>query len=701
MKEAKKLYAGNSEGSLLAIYVLRVLKEYSSPEKPMTCDEVIKHLRDGGEIDLPDESDNELCRGQKKKFTRILDTLHDFYGRGCVGKIEGKNNRESHKWFYDGAKDKSAREKSGHESLSEAELDLLIDVISSCKIINSESTAGMIEKLLKKTKLPKAEREKRLRTLKCEAWSKSLNDELVARKAILDDAIEKWCDVRFDYGEQKGIEATPYKLTFKNGKYSLIAKSGDRYLSFSFDKLRRVEKMGFAENWDDAFEAQVMDGKFDFDESNPDCKTVLESLFVNMPIVKSAIKEKRVLVFQYLTYTVVNENIALVGRETRALPHSLVFNDGKYYLIGIDVTKEDVGFFRVDMMSGVRYGTEKLTLSDWNEAVYERMERARVVENHPLMMAGQEIPVTFTILKTALGRVVDAFGASVKFWPVEDESCVKFTVRTTREEAFRWALANADAVELVGPQDIRDKLRRISEPIYTVYQNTLADKVQENLDRVLKCGDFNIGRAQKVDEKVAHATYLELKKREKTDDVQQIVVGSYSADDKEYLSCFSSAQYLRIEFSSSKDLKWASNLTKLIDVQIRNTPIEGVSWLENLKELKRVMISDSPVCDLSVLRDHEHITHLNISETEVRDIGFIEKYENLGYLNISGCPIEDYSVLLKIRPLVTLVIDEKAVEALGMDKLKEHHSVTDILVKQAVYGRQRTSDDPDYEPNTK
>lgn len=685
MKEEKKLYAGNSEGSLLAIYVLRILKEYSSPEKPMTCDEVIKHLRDGGEIDLPDESDNELYRGQKKKFTRILDTLHDFYGRGCVGKIEGKNNRESHKWFYDGAKDKSVREESGHESLSEAELDLLIDVISSCKIINSESTAGMIEKLLKKTKLPKAEREKRLRTLKCEAWSKSLNDELVALKAILDDAIEKWCDVRFDYGEQKGIEATPYKLTFKNGKYSLIAKSGDRYLSFSLDKLRRVEKMGFAENWDDAFEAQVMDGKFDFDESNPDCKTVLESLFVNMPIVKSAIKEKRVLVFQYLTYTVVNENIALVGRETRALPHSLVFNDGKYYLIGIDVTKEDVGFFRVDMMSGVRYGTEKLTLSDWNEAVYERMERAKVVENHPLMMAGQEIPVTFTILKTALDRVVDAFGASVKFWPVEDKSCVKFMVRTTRKEAFRWALANADAVELVGPQDIRDKLRRIAAPIHKAYASTLEDQVQYNVDRICGKGKFCINSV--IDEEVAYKSFQMLKKSGATGAVHEMIIQSCSVDDKEYLSCFSSTRWLRVEFSPSKELGWASDLSEVVNLQINKTSLEDASWLKNMKKLKSVRITRSPLGDLSALKDHEHIMLLDISNTKVGDISFIEKYEHLQRLDIYGCPIEDYSVLLKIPPLLFLTVDERAVDEIGMDKLKAHHCDAIIEVKQRVLGR--------------
>ena len=78
---------------------------------------------------------------------------------------------------------------------------------------------------------------------------------------------------------------------------------------------------------------------------------------------------------------------------------------------------------------------------------------------------------------------------------------------------------------------------------------------------------------------------------------------------------------------------------------------------------------------------------LNVSNTLITDIGFIENYEHLGKLDVSGCPIKDYSPLLKIRPLDFLKIDEKAVEALGIETLVKHHPDAIIKVQQKIDNR--------------
>jgi hypothetical protein len=138
-----------------------------------------------------------------------MDTLHDCYGKGCIGKVEGKTTREGHKWFYDASKDAFADEGGSiQETLSGVEIDFIVDIIASCKILNSESTIALIDKLLKKTDLDENERERRLSEIRAEKWAKSLNAELVAIKEELESYTDECCTISFDYNSES-ILASP------------------------------------------------------------------------------------------------------------------------------------------------------------------------------------------------------------------------------------------------------------------------------------------------------------------------------------------------------------------------------------------------------------------------------------------------------------------------------------------------------------
>ena len=134
---------GNSEDSLLVIYILHILKKYSSPNNPLSSQDVMDHLREDYSIGSLDKAE-----AQRKKVRRHLDTLHESYWGGCIEKKEGKT-KNGHKWFYDIKRDKFANEEgTGHETLSEVEVELLVDLILATKILNSEGTRGLVDKLL-------------------------------------------------------------------------------------------------------------------------------------------------------------------------------------------------------------------------------------------------------------------------------------------------------------------------------------------------------------------------------------------------------------------------------------------------------------------------------------------------------------------------------------------------------------------------
>ena len=688
---------GNSEDSLLVIYILSVLKKYSSPEAPISTQAVMDYLNQDYSIGVTDKNE-----AQKKKVRRHLETLHECYGNGCIAKIEGKT-RKGHDWYYNATRDQCASEEiQARETLSDVELEFIIDLISATQLLNSESSLGMLDKLLKKTSLTEEEREQRIKAIKKEGWMKNPNDDLVEKKEI----IESYFDVsriRFNYEGNSSVLATPCGWIYSNGKCFLQAKVGGQSRQFLLEKIHDIEE---ADGYEDEEEYE-----YDYEEDLSN-NTSLESLFSNIPFIKSAIKDKKGIKFDYRSYVVKNNRVVFEENPKNVLPHSLVFNDGKYYLIGIDEDAPEtnkIGYFRVDLIVDLDYSSRKITLSDWNKQVYDTIQRAREVEKHPLMVAGQETVVDFLVIESALDRVRDAFGTSPifkvtkesKLVPIDSskqrwdenhslselprENLVRFTVKTTRDEAFRWALANADAVELVYPPDLRHQLRRIAQPIHRTYVKTMSDKVQVNVERIFASGTFKID--QRINEELAFETFKVLSNEGNNDVVNDIKIYDVNADHTVYAGEFTNAKSLDITKSQCTSPKWIANLSELVNIHLSMTAITDVSWMANLNKLKVVRLMRSPISDLSVLRDKPDLLHLQLWNLDVRDISFIENHHRLLNLSIKGCPIEDYSPLLKTNPLDYLEIDEKAVEALGMENIVKHHPDAVIEVQRKINNR--------------
>ena len=677
---------GNSEDSLLVIYILSVLKKYSSRENPLSSQDVMEHLKNDYSIGISD--------AQRKKVRRHLDTLHESYLNGCIKKEEGKT-RNGHKWYYDVSRDKFANEEGVvHETLSEAEIEFLVDLISATKILNSEGTRGMIDKLLKKISISDEARERRLSAIQKESWLKTPNTDLVEKKDLIEGCFYNCC-LTFDYEDEESITATPLGWLYEEGVCFLNAKVGEKYRAFELDKIRICDSD--VDGYEDVDDFRRYDEEIDSD------KTALDSLFVNIPTIKKAIEEKKCLHFLYRSYRVANDRVISADEEKSILPHSLVFNDGKYYLIGIDEKISEsykIAYFRVDLMFELYYTEAEIKLSDWDKHIFETIERAREVEKHPLMMAGKDVLIIFKVAESALDRVIDDFAVTTDLFKVTEETrlikdslgedyheerLVNVKVRTTREEAFRWALANADAVELVYPQDLRDRIARIADPIYQLYTHSLPDKVRENIDYVLKEGIFKI--SYKVDADTAYATYKELVKRGCLGVVDNMgIAGEDSFDNVDYFGEFINTNRLTIKAPNIKNMSWASKLVNVEILNLEDSQIEDLSWMKEMKKLKWVYLSNSSFTDLSVLSEHEDIDILDINGTKVRDISFIEKFSNLKQLLIATCPIKDYSPLFTTKShLKYLVIDKRALEEIGEENIRNRHIGITIKTTNSIF----------------
>jgi hypothetical protein len=328
------------------------------------------------------------------------------------------------------------------------------------------------------------------------------------------------------------------------------------------------------------------------------------------------------------------------------------------------------------------------------------VQRAREVEKHPLMLAGNDTLVTFKVVESALDRVIDAFAINPNKFHITDEmrpvkspfdedvheeKVVRVQVITTSEEAFRWALANADVVELVDPQELRDNLARIADPIHKLYTHYLPDKVRENIDYVLKEGAFKISHM--VDEETACATYKVLAKTGRLGIVNNMsIAGEDSFDNVDYFGEFINTNWLRMRTPYIKNMSWASKLVNVETLTLEDSQLEDLSWMKEMKKLKKVFMSNSSFSDLSVLSEHENIDILDINGTKVSDISFIENFSNLKQLLIATCPIKDYSPLFTTKAkLKYLVIDKRALEEIGEENIRNRHIGITIKTTNSVF----------------
>ena len=196
-KKSDKASKGNSGDSIQVIYILSILKKYSSPKNPLSSQEVMDYLEE-----YYPKGRFEKSESLKKKIRRYLDTLHESYSNGCIRKIEG-NTKKAHKWYYDVSRDRfKDGEGVAHETLTETEVGLLVDLISSTKIFNSDGTRGLIDKLLMKTSISYEDRVRRLDAIQKEAWQKTSNSDLAEKKSLIEECFFV-SNITFDYEDEE------------------------------------------------------------------------------------------------------------------------------------------------------------------------------------------------------------------------------------------------------------------------------------------------------------------------------------------------------------------------------------------------------------------------------------------------------------------------------------------------------------------
>ena len=225
------------------------------------------------------------------------------------------------------------------------------------------------------------------------------------------------------------------------------------------------------------------------------------------------------------------------------------------------------------------------------------------------------------------------------------EEIVKVSTEATEDDAMRWALANADTVELQTPTRLRTRILEISEDMRRRYSKTCFDR-EAKLYRGVICGNefLTYGSSSQYED----AIHQRIEKDKAFDKVKKLrITNARSPIFGEELKKYTSLEELIIEGKEPCDLSVLCALPSLKRLALVNTSIEDSEILAKLPHLDTLFMSKN-----NNLKSYDFLKEL--------DIGTL-------YLGQNGQA--DTSPLYELKMVKCLVLEENVLLNMDAERL--------------------------------
>ena len=601
------------EKSLLSLYIFEILRKYSSKESPLS-EKQIKEKLNAAEVFL-----EEIKEDDRKIIPRHIGALVE-YLPGLIVKIDTAKNAAA-KWYYDGSQ-AAQFEFLSRNNFTVDEIGFLVDMIGSSKLVTEKSTIAFTAKL--HNSLNDTD-EKILSARQMITGPKNENVYMHSIVENLQRAIDEQIALKLTINDDENVtlnDVSAYSIYKKNDKlyvYILDDEKNERELDISI--IKQVKLLRKVKDYDksilDKLEDQGLVQVTDKEGRSLDSEISNDTLFTNSRFISLAINEKRYLSFK--DYKCSLASVDSEPTERNIIPLTTIFKNGAYYLIAIEklANNESPVFVRIDLMEDLKLG--KTLSSDDINKINPQNKDSYLNTNSFILSKTRPIDIQFWIKKDAIQRATDEFGDEA--YAIEDanpldtasdimrkigsldpeyftksftgfeygEELIKVEAKATEEDALRWVLENADAVELTYPEHLRLKLLDITQALNKRYSKTEYDTEQEIYRKVISGADFlTYGARTKFEEqtrkRVANektfgkVTKLKIKNLDK-------------ALPQEELEKYINVEELVIDGNGVNDFSWIANLSALRKLTLINTSLKDGSFLAEIPQLDMLLIN--------------------------------------------------------------------------------------------------------------
>lgn len=202
---------------LALLRILQIFKDYSDYDHPLTQDDISDYLENNYGISI-----------ERKAISRNISLLKE-------AGVEIESTRQGS--YLD------------ERDFEDSELRMLIDGVLSSKYITANHSKDLIEKLCKLSNKYFRSHVKNIYSVN--DWSKTDNQALFYNIELIDDAIERGIQLKFDYNKY-GIDkklhrtkthcASPYQLILHNQRYYLMSQN-ERWHNMAYYRIDRITNM--------------------------------------------------------------------------------------------------------------------------------------------------------------------------------------------------------------------------------------------------------------------------------------------------------------------------------------------------------------------------------------------------------------------------------------------------------------------------
>lgn len=184
-------------------------------------------------------------------------------------------------------------------------------------------------------------------------------------------------------------------------------------------------------------------------------KTENSDLFYTMEIVDEAISLNKQVYFCYNKFGA-DKKLHETSKIT-ASPYQMILHNQRYYLMAYNDYYKQMKYYRLDRITDIIV-TERILRPLREIPGYENgIDYKRFSSQMPYMFGDEVKQVTFISEPWAIDQIVDWFGKKISIEKKGDKYLV--TVRTSLRAMEFWAMQYLNAVEILSPLSLREKIR--------------------------------------------------------------------------------------------------------------------------------------------------------------------------------------------------------------------------------------------------
>lgn len=193
-----------------------------------------------------------------------------------------------------------------------------------------------------------------------------------------------------------------------------------------------------------------------------------EKIYLMVDKLHEAIHKQVQVEFQYASWNLKKElEPRHDGKIYQVSPWALTWDDENYYLIGYDEEDKKIKHFRVDKLIRLNItGRER-----HGKAFFDKFDVAAYSKKTFGMYGGREQSVKLKVHNDMVGVMIDRFGSDIMVIPDMDGQHFSINVDVAISNQFiGWLAGLGTGVEVVAPQEVRDKIKESLKNIISIYE---------------------------------------------------------------------------------------------------------------------------------------------------------------------------------------------------------------------------------------